>query len=54
MPPPLDGEGLRRLVATALSPRHRPLLRALLLDVLADDVTDIALAVAQEVCRRGQ
>jgi hypothetical protein len=49
MSPPLDSEQLRLLVATLLSPPHRPLLRPLFLDLLADDITDIALAVAQEV-----
>jgi hypothetical protein len=51
MPPPLGGEQLRRAVATLLSPQARPLLRELLLDLLGDDITDIALAAAQEVHR---
>ena len=53
MSSPLEGEGLCRLVATALSPKHQPLFRALLLDLLGDVISDIALAVAQEV-NRGQ
>jgi hypothetical protein len=53
MPPPLAGEALRCFAATLLSPGHRRLLRELLLDLLSDGITDIALAVAQEV-NRGQ
>jgi len=51
-PAPLDANTLRALAASILLDRqHRRLLRALLLDLLTDDITDIALAVAQEAHR---
>jgi hypothetical protein len=49
LPEPLAGEDLRRLVATLLSPPHRLLLREVMLDLLSEEITDIALAVAREV-----
>jgi hypothetical protein len=36
-PEPLDGQQLRQLVATLLHPRHRPLLRKALIDLLSGD-----------------
>jgi hypothetical protein len=40
MPEPLEGELLRRLVWTLLSPAHRPLLRELLLDLLGESIDE--------------
>jgi hypothetical protein len=48
-PESLRGEELRRLCWTLFCPVHRPLFREVLPDLLADPITDIALAVAQEV-----
>jgi hypothetical protein len=50
-PEALDEEAIRCLVATFLSPRHRPLLRELLLDLLVEDIADIADSAAREVTR---
>jgi hypothetical protein len=47
-PEPLAAAELARLAWTLLHPRTRALLRELLRDLLAEDVADIALAVAQE------
>jgi hypothetical protein len=50
-PAPLLPPELARLVATVLYPAHRPLLRELLLDLLAEDIGAMAAAAAQEVSR---
>jgi hypothetical protein len=50
-PQPLAPEELGRLAWTLLSPEHRPLIRELLLDLLGDEIADIARAVAEEVRR---
>lgn len=48
-PAPPDPNILGSVVLALLSPQHRPLLREVLLDLLADDMADIATAVAREV-----
>lgn len=51
-PPPLTPAELGQLVVTLQRPECRPLLREVLLDLLADDMIDLAIA-AQEGVRRG-
>src|SRR5438128_1542319 len=45
-PPPPYREALMPLVAAMYSPTHRALLREVLLNLLSDDIADIADAVA--------
>jgi hypothetical protein len=49
-PDPLRPDELVRLVGAALDPRHRPLLREILLDLLGDELVGIIVEVAREVC----
>jgi hypothetical protein len=45
-PPPPDREALMPLVAAMYSPMHRALMREVLLNLLSDDIADIADAIA--------
>jgi len=47
-PRTVDSEVSITLAKALFSPRHRALLREVLMDLLADDITDIALVVSQE------
>jgi hypothetical protein len=48
-PTPLPPELLGQLIVSLLSPRHRALLREVLVDVLGEDIAKISLAVAKGV-----
>jgi hypothetical protein len=48
MPPPYEGEDLRRHIATYVSPRTRELLRETILDLIAPDILAMVTAATKE------